>query len=187
MATETPTRRRFTVHDYHRMGESGILSEDDRTELIDGEIVQMTPIGGRHAACVNELTRILVGAVGRDAVVSVQNPIRLDDFHEPQPDLAVLRRREDYRSGRLPGSDDVVLLIEVADTTLRYDRGVKLPLYARAGIPEVWLVDLGGGILERHIESGGAGFAVVDRAEGDQTLHSTALVGLALGPALLMD
>lgn len=187
MATETPTRRRFTVHDYHRMGESGILSEDDRVELIDGEIVQMTPIGGRHAACVNELTQILVGAADQHTVVSVQNPVRLDDFHEPQPDLAVLRRREDYRSGRLPGPGDVVLLIEVADTTLRYDRSVKLPLYAQAGIAEVWLVDVAGGILERHAEPGGGRFAAVQRAEGDQILHSTAWPGLALGPHALLD
>ncbi len=180
MATETPTRRRFTVDDYHRMGETGILSEDDRVELIDGEIVEMTPIGGLHAACVNELTRILVTAVGRDAIVSVQNPVRLDELHEPQPDLAVLKHREDYRHGRLPRPVDVLLLVEVADTSLPYDRRVKLPLYARARIPEVWVVDLGGAVLERYAEPREEGFAATERARGSQRLGSSAWPGLSL-------
>ncbi len=134
------TRRRFTVHDYHRMGEAGILHEDDRVELIEGELVEMAAIGTRHLTCVNGLTRMLVRGVGDEAIVSVQNPVRLDEHSEPQPDLTVLRMR-DYRES-LPVPEDVLLLIEVSDTTLAYDRGVKLPLYARSGIREVWIVDL---------------------------------------------
>jgi Uma2 family endonuclease len=149
--THEVTRRRFTVHDYHRMGEAGILHEDDRVELIEGEIVEMAAIGTRHFSCVNGLTRLLVRGVGDEAIVSVQNPVRLDEHNEPQPDLTVLRVR-DYRES-LPVPEDVLLLIEVSDTTLRYDRGVKLPLYARAGIREVCILDLpsvsGGGKRSR--------------------------------------
>ena len=137
------TRWRFTVHDYHRMGEAGILHEDDRVELIEGELVEMAAIGTRHFSCVNGLTRMLVRGVGDEAIVSVQNPVRLDEHSEPQPDLTVLRMR-DYRES-LPVPEDVLLLIEVSDPTLAYDRGVKLPLYARSGIREVWIVDLGRG------------------------------------------
>lgn len=186
MATQAPTRRRFTVDDYHRMGETGILSKDDRVELIDGEIVQMTPIGGRHAACVNELNRLLVLAAGEDAVVSPQNSVRLGEFYEPQPDLMVIRPRAAYREGELPGPADVLLLIEISDTSLSYDRGVKLPIYARSGIPEVWIVDLAGRALERHTDPSEAGFAAVERVEGSATLESLAWPGLVLSPDALL-
>ncbi|MBA2669266.1 MAG: Uma2 family endonuclease, partial [Gemmatimonadetes bacterium] len=102
------TRRRFTVHDYHQMAEAGILHEDDRVELIEGEVVEMAPIGSRHFTCVNALTSLLVKGVGDEAIVSVQNPVRLDEHNEPQPDLAVIRAR-DYRSS-LPGPEDVLFL-----------------------------------------------------------------------------
>ena len=141
-------RRRFTVHDYHRMGEAGILHEDDRVELIEGELVEMTAIGTRHFSCVNRLTRMLVMNVGNDAIVSVQNPVRLNEYNEPRSDLAVIRPR-DYKES-LPMSEDVLLLIEVSDTTLAYDRGVKLPLYARAGIREVRIVDLPNESIARY-------------------------------------
>ena len=116
------TRRRFTVREYHRMAEAGILHEDDRVELIEGELIEMAAIGTRHFTCVNGLTRFLVRSVGDEAIVSVQNPVRLDEYGEPQPDLAVIRPR-DYRES-LPTPEDVLLLIEVSDTTLAYDRGV---------------------------------------------------------------
>ena len=141
-------RRRFTVHDYHRMGEAGILREDDRVELIEGELVEMTAIGTRHFSCVNRLTRMLVMNVGNDAIVSVQNPVRLNEYNEPRSDLAVIRPR-DYKES-LPMPEDVLLLIEVSDTTLAYDRGVKLPLYARAGIREVRIVDLPNESIARY-------------------------------------
>jgi Uma2 family endonuclease len=172
------TRRRFTVHEYHRMGEAGILHEDDRVELIEGEIVEMAAIGTRHFSCVNGLTRLLVRGVGDAAIVSVQNPVRLDEHTEPQPDLAVLRAR-DYRRS-LPGPEDVLLLIEVSDTTLPYDRGVKLPLYARAVIQEVWIVDLSGGLIERYTDPSGKDYRGVERARRGETARSITLPELAL-------
>src|SRR5215212_5959745 len=130
------------------MGEAGILHEDDRVELIEGEIVEMAALGTMHFACVNGLTRLLVMNVDDEAIVSVQNPVRLNEHTEPQPDLTVIRPR-DYRLS-FPGPEDVLLLIEISDTTLAYDRGGKLPLYARSGIGGVWIVDLPGETIERY-------------------------------------
>ena len=171
-------RWRFTVDDYHRMGEVGILHEDDRVELIEGELVDMTPIGGRHAACVRELNRLLGKRVGDEMRVDVQNPIRLGEHSEPQPDLAVIRART--YGERLPGPEDVLLLIEVSDTTLAYDRNVKLPLYARAGIGEVWILNLPAGTVERHTDPSGNGYASPKLAQRGETLESVALPDLAL-------
>ncbi len=147
-------RRRFDVHEYHRMVEAGILLEGARIELIDGEIVEMHTIGSRHFACVNQLNRILVVALGDRALVSIQGPVRLDDYSEPEPDVAVFRARDDFYLERLPTVDDAFLVIEVADTSLRYDRMLKMPLYARAGIPEFWLVDLDAHTVEVCREPG---------------------------------
>lgn len=179
------TRRRFTVHDYHRMGEAGILHEDDRVELIDGEIVEMAAIGTRHFACVNQLTRLLIRGAGDDAIVSVQNPVRLDEHNEPQPDLTVLRVR-DYRES-LPWPEDVLLLIEVSDITLRYDRGVKLPLYARAGIREVWIVDLPGEEIERHTDPSGDVYRHTGRVRRRETLAPLMLPELVLRSDTVFD
>jgi Uma2 family endonuclease len=136
------SRRRFNADEYERMAAAAILAEDDRVELIDGEIVEMAPIGHRHASCVNRLNRLFSLAFGDAAVVSVQNPVRLDDQSEPQPDLALLRPRADFYATGHPRPADVLLIVEVAETSGDYDRQVKLPLYARSGIPEAWLVDL---------------------------------------------
>jgi Uma2 family endonuclease len=133
---------RFTVDDYHAMARAGVLRDDDRVELIEGEIVDMTPIGSRHAAVVDLLTRWLVMGCGTRAIVRVQGPVRLGAHSEPQPDLLVLEPRDDFYQRKPPTGDDVLLLIEVADSSLQYDQAVKLPLYARAGVREVWLVDL---------------------------------------------
>jgi Uma2 family endonuclease len=159
-------RRRFTVHDYHRAGEVGILHEDDRVELIEGEIVETTPIGSRHAMCVIRLNRLLVPLIGEEALVSPQNPVRLGEHTEPQPDMAVIRAR-DY-GGSLLHPEDVLLLIEVADTSLSYDRGAKLPLYARAGIPEVLIVDLAGEVIERHTDPSEDRYRSFERAREDK-------------------
>jgi Uma2 family endonuclease len=140
-------RRRFTVHDYYAMADAGILGEDDRVELIEGEILEMAAIGSRHAACVDRLNRYLQ-AVGEQAVVRVQNPVRLSDLTEPQPDLALLRARDDFYAAGHPGPADTLLIVEVSHSTLGYDREVKLPLYATAGIPEVWVVDVDGSAVE---------------------------------------
>ena len=136
------SRHRLTVEAFHRMGEAGIFLEDDRVELIDGEIIDMAPIGSKHAAIVAELNRLFVVAVGTQARVWIQNPIRLGGESEPQPDIALLRPRDDRYAAALPLPEDVLLVVEVADTTLAYDRDVKVPLYARHGVPEVWLFDL---------------------------------------------
>ncbi|MGZ5481946.1 MAG: Uma2 family endonuclease [Pyrinomonadaceae bacterium] len=135
-------KNHFTVSEYERMGETGVFAPDARVELIEGEIIEMSPIGSRHAACVRLLGKILNGQVGENAIISTQNPIRLSDFSEPQPDVAILKFRKDYYREGHPGPDDVLLVIEVADTTAHYDRNVKVPLYARAGIPEALLFNL---------------------------------------------
>lgn len=132
---------RFTVDDFSRMVDSGILSEDDRVELIDGEVRQMRPIGSLHASLVNRLNQILTRQLGDRAIVSVQSPVILSDFSEPQPDLLVLKPRDDFYASAHPRPEDVLLLIEVADTTLEYDRDEKIPRYAESRVPEVWLVD----------------------------------------------
>ncbi len=124
------------------MGAAGILGEDDRVELLDGEIVEMTPIGPGHAGCVNRLTQLLVAGLGDRAVVAVQNPVRLALRSEPQPDLVVARPRADFYRLAHPTPGDVLLLVEVAETSADFDREVKTPLYAQAGIPELWLVDV---------------------------------------------
>lgn len=141
-AIQSPHPHRYTVADYHRMGEAEIIAPNDRVELIQGEIIDMTPIGSGHAGIVNKLNSIFAQQVRHNMIVSTQNPVVLNDFSEPQPDLALLRYREDFYSNSHPRAEDVLLIVEVADTTLQYDREIKLPLYARAGIPEVWLVDV---------------------------------------------
>jgi Uma2 family endonuclease len=143
----TVERKLFTVEEYEQMIRAGVLHEDDRFELIAGEVIAMSPIGRAHAAHVNRLNYLLSSRLGERVIVSVQNPIRLADS-EPQPDLALLAPRADYYAQDLPGPDDVWLVIEVADTTSIYDRSVKVPLYGRSGIPEVWLIDLVEGVIE---------------------------------------
>jgi Uma2 family endonuclease len=142
MAVDVETaRRKFTRAEYHLMGEVGILRPTDRVELIRGEIVHMSPIGRRHAAFVDNLTELLVTRLGGRAIVSVQNPVVLADDSEPQPDLKVLRRREVPYKVQEPSAEDTLLLIEVSETSLRYDRSTKRALYAETGVPEYWIVD----------------------------------------------
>jgi Uma2 family endonuclease len=159
---ELLTRRRFTVEEYHRMGEVGILPEDNRLELIAGDIVVREPIGVYHASTVDRLNRLWTLRVGDRAIVRVQNPVQFPkEDSELQPDVMLLRAREDfYRTGH-PQAADVLLLIEVADTTLRLDRRVKIPLYARVGIREVWLVDLTTARLEVGREPQGDRYGTV--------------------------
>jgi Uma2 family endonuclease len=130
-------RRRFTVDEYRRMGEVGILDEDERVELIEGEIVEMSPIGRRHAGIVNRLNDLFTFRLRGRAIVAVQNPISLGSkYSEPQPDLTLLRPRADFYADSRPEPPDVLLVVEVMDTSVERDRQVKLPLYARAGVPE---------------------------------------------------
>jgi Uma2 family endonuclease len=177
-AREEVTRRRFTVEEYHRMGEAGILREDERVELIEGELVEMNPIGSRHAACVRVLTRLLGRSLGDELLLDVQNPVRLNGGLEPQPDLAVVRAH-DYRES-LPGPEDILLLIEVSDTTLSYDRDVKLPLYGRAGIAESWIVDLLNQAIERHNDRSEEGYRRMEWVGRGRWLASEALSNLIL-------
>jgi Uma2 family endonuclease len=137
-----PLPKRFTVEQYHRMGNAGILGEDDRVELLDGEIVDMSPIGARHADCVDRANQAFSRRVGEAAIVRVQSPIQLDDHSEPEPDLALLKPRRGGYATAHPGPTDVLLVVEVADTSAVYDRQVKLPHYARAGISEAWLLNV---------------------------------------------
>lgn len=146
-ALDSVHRRKLSLEEFHRLGAVGILSEDDRIELIDGEMIEMAPIGAPHALMVSRLSRMLNLAVGQDSIVWTQNPIALPSHSEPQPDLALLRPPEDRYRHSLPSAADVLLVVEVADTTLSYDRDVKVPLYARHGISEVWLFDLQGSSL----------------------------------------
>ena len=145
-------RRQFTVEEYKRMIEVGILTKYDRVELIKGEIVQMAAIGRRHAACVNRLAELFIRRLGQVVTVGVQNPVELNDNSEPQPDLALLRRRADFYEAGHPKPENVLLLVEVADTTVESDREVKIPLYAMSNIPEVWLVNINERSLEVYRE-----------------------------------
>ena len=179
-------RRFFTVEQYYRMAEAGILSADDRVELIEGEIVEMTPIGSRHAACVKRLIRLLDRAVGDHAVVSAQDPVRLSERSEPQPDLALLRPRADFYAQAHPGPQDILLVVEVAETSASYDREVKLPLYARAGIPEVWLIDLEGRGIEIFRQPGSQGYQDVRRVGREERLAPQAFPDLDFAVAEIM-
>lgn len=139
---------RFTVEQYHRMAETGVFTQDDRIELLNGEIVDLTPIGREHSSTVKRLLAFLRSIDPNQAILSIQDPILLDNRSEPEPDLAVLRFRSDFYKKNLPQPQDVHLIIEVADSSLDVDRCIKIPLYAKAGIPEVWLVNLQNESLE---------------------------------------
>jgi Uma2 family endonuclease len=173
-------RHKLSVDDYHRMGEAGILAPDSRVELIEGEIIDMAPIGSQHAGVVNLLNRFFVRSVGDAGLVSIQNPVRLSNHTEPQPDVLVLRpRADDYRS-QLPTAADVLLLIEVADSSAAYDSRVKIPLYARHGIPEVWLFDLTAQQLEIYTIPGSTGYGQRRRLGKDDIAVATLLPPSAL-------
>ena len=174
------TRRQWSVAEYDRMIEAGILTEEDRVELLDGEIYTMAPIGSRHAACVKRLMLLLSEHLGRTAIVGVQDPIRLSDYSEPQPDLSVCRPHQDFYATGHPGPEDVILLVEVADSSLMFDRNEKLPLYAEAGIPELWIVDLEGETLAVYTDPGNAIYRSQGQFGRAQTVISHALPSLEL-------
>lgn len=188
-------RHRFTVDEYHKMGEAGVFGEDDRVELMDGEVVEMTPIGWRHARCVTRLNTLLTHFAIREAEhasgggyeVSPQNPIFLSEYGEPQPDLVLLA--QEPPEGRLPGPEEIALVVEVADTSLAYDREQKLPLYAEAGIPEAWILDLSKNRIEVYSEPGlgGAGYGKVSRFFPGEELVSPTVPGLSFGVAEVLS
>jgi Uma2 family endonuclease len=159
--SELMTRHRFTVEQYRRMGKTGILPEDNRLELICGDIIVREPIGVQHASTVTRLNHLWTSRLGDRANVSIQNPVQFPPLDsELQPDVMLLRPREDFYAAGHPQAADVLLMIEVADTTLRLDRRIKIPLYARAGAREVWLVDLTTSRLEVNREPVGDRYAV---------------------------
>jgi len=172
--------RHFNVAEYYQMARAGVLTEDERVELVRGEIVAMSPIGIRHAACVNQITMRLNEWARRRFVVSIQNPIRLDDHSEPQPDIAVLKPRDDVYFEAQPRPGDVLVVIEVADTSMGYDREEKVPLYAEAGIPEMWLVNLPEGIIEIYTEPVDGVYSSVRQVTRGEVVVSTSLPGLSI-------
>jgi Uma2 family endonuclease len=174
------TRHRFTVEDYHRMVEAGILAEDAPVELIEGEIVEVAPIGRRHLACVDRLTYAFVPALGERAIVRVQGSIPAGVFSEPQPDLVLLRPRADFYETSDPEPRDVLLVVEVTDTTLRYDRDVKMPLYARAGFPEAWLANVNNRQVIVHRDPSPEGYREVFEVRGRAHLSPLAFPDLVL-------
>jgi len=174
------TRRRFTVTEYHRMAEAGILREDDRVELLDGEVVEMTPIGPRHAGRVKRLNRIFSARVGDRAIVSVQDPIVLGTHWEPEPDVVLLRPRPDFYGSAHPRPEDVLLVVEVAETSLERDREIKLPAYAAAAIPEVWILNLLEDGLDVYRDPASDGYGKVRRLERGGRVAPLALPDLEL-------
>lgn len=173
--TAPPKQRRFTVEEYHQMGAAGILSEDDPVELLEGHIYVMSPIGSQHAACVRRLTRLFVQRADPQALVSTQNPIFLTPESEPEPDVALLSPREDDYATRHPRPDEVLLVIKVADSSRSLDRTVKLPLYARAGIPEVWIIALDNDRADVYREPEGDQYSSHETKEPDDDVLVSAL------------
>ena len=159
------------MEEYHRMAQAKILGEDDRVELIEGEIINMTPIGSKHASTVNRINHLFSRHLGGRAIISVQNPIRLGEHSEPQPDISLLKPKDDFYASSHPGPEDVLLLVEVSETSAEYDREIKLPLYARFGIGEVWLVDLEGKVIEVYRDPSPEGYREV-RTPGYDALLS---------------
>ena len=175
-------RRVITVDDYYKMAEAGILSEADRVELIEGQIIEMAPIGSQHAGQVNRLSRLLIMTAGTRAVVTVRNPLRLGDISEPEPDFLVVRPRADYYASAHPTANDVLLLIEVSDSSLRYDSDVKAALYARHGIAEFWILDVKARSVTVHRDPTGGAYASVATVR-DGMLPVAALPGISLAVA----
>lgn len=175
----------LTVDKYHRMIESGIFTEDDRVELLEGDVVERPPISSRHAGCVNRLSRIFVLGVDDRAIVRIQNPITLGDLSEPEPDVVVAKDTTGGYWDAHPTAQDVLLLIEVSDSSHRYDDSVKLPLYARHGVREVWQVDLVSETLTVHREPVGETYRSVTTVRRGDTVAPEALPDLQVPVAAI--
>lgn len=179
MAQQFP-KHLFTVEDFRLMYEAGVFRPDSRLELIAGEIYEMSPIGKLHAGCVAALAEMLRDMLQRAAIVWVQSPIQLDDYTEPQPDIALLERRDDFYRRALPQSSDVLLVIEVADTTIDYDRFIKIPNYARAGIREAWLINLRAGRIEVYAEPLDDEYKIVKFYQRGEEVQAHTIAGLKI-------
>jgi Uma2 family endonuclease len=160
MEVEVHTKR-FTVDEYHRMGQAGVFHPEARLELIEGEIVEMSPVGTRHIACVNRANALFAERLAGLAMVSVQNPVVLSDITEPQPDLLLAFPREDFYSTERVGAGHAILAVEVSDSTIRYDRYRKAPLYARAGVAELWIENLKDDVILVHRDPSPEGYRLV--------------------------
>lgn len=180
------TSRRFTADEYHRMGDAGVLGPDERVELIDGEVVQVSPIGGRHARCVDRLNALSAPPVTGRAIVRVQGPLALSETSEPGPDLMLLAWQDDFYRAH-PRPADVLLAIEVADSSLTFDRTVKIPLYGRAGVRETWLIDLVGNRVEVSRQPGTDGYRLTERLTAGQSVTVEALPDLTFEVGDLLD
>jgi Uma2 family endonuclease len=179
-------RRHFNVTEYYRMAAAGVLSDDDRVELIEGEIVEMNPIGSRHAACVGRLTEVLGRLVGSEAIVWVQNPVQVNDYSEPLPDVSLLKRRDDFYAQANPQPADVLLIIEVADSSVEYDRDIKIPLYAGAGIPEVWLVNLPKEAIEIYTQPLGDTYREIRIVKRGESLAAKSIPDLLIAADIIL-
>ena len=184
LALLAPREWTFTVDEYHALGRAGVLDEDSRVELIDGRLIVMSPIGTPHLLSVNRTERTFARRVYASepplAVVSVQNPLRLDDGTEPEPDVVLLR--PGYEARGTPTPPDALLVVEVADSTVEYDRRVKAPRYARAGVPELWIVVLADRAVEVHRQPGPGGYASVRTAGEGEALGLLSLPDVAAVP-----
>ena len=168
---------RFTLEHYHAMIDEGILGEDDRVELIHGAIVDMSPIGNPHVVTINRLNRLFTSTLGERAIVSVQNPVTLPPDSEPQPDVALFRPQEDFYANGRPAPADVLLVVEVADSSLRYDRLIKSALYGSSGIPEFWIVDVAGNAVEVYTQPAGDHYAHLITYNRGERITSQAFPG----------
>ena len=172
-------KRYFNVDEYYRMERAGILKPDDRVELIEGEIIKMSPIGSPHAACVSRLEYLLHNLLDtRKVMVRIQHPIRLDNFSEPVPDVAIVKPRRDFYSARHPIPSDVFVIIEVANTSVVADRHIKIPLYARALISEVWLVNLPKRVIETYFNPGEGSYRKSRKYKRGETVVAHSVPGL---------
>jgi Uma2 family endonuclease len=173
-------RRHFNVTEYYRMAAAGVLREDDRVELIEGEIVEMNPIGSRHAACVGRLTKLLERTAGDSSIVWVQNPVQVNDYSEPLPDVALLKPRDDFYAQANPQAADVFLIIEVADSSVEYDRDIKIPLYAQAGVAEVWLVNLPKEMIEIYSQPLEGNYREIHLVKRGESLSAKSIPNLTI-------
>jgi len=183
---DMPRRHRISVDEYYRMAEVGEIAPDARVELIDGEIIDMPPIGDPHMATVDRLNALLIRAVGNRAIVRCQGAVQLGDFSMPQPDFALLAPRADYYSTRHAVAEDIFLAIEVSDTTLSYDRGRKMELYARRRLPELWVIDVNSRRLHLYKRPSESAYLDVSSLEAPRTMSIERLPGVVLDLSWLL-
>ena len=178
--SSAPSRFRFTRTEYHRLAETGIIGPDARVELLDGEVFEMSPIGPQHGAIVDRLASFFTSHIAGRAICRVQGPVALDESSEPEPDLAILEHRGDYYASGHPCPRDVLLVVEVGDTSIDHDLGAKLRLYAGAGIREYWVIDLNRGVLIVHRDPRGDQYGSVREYDRTASVGPSALADLVL-------